>query len=106
MNDKYLDLTAAAKLAPGRPHTASIWRWCRRGVKSRGGARIRLQHIRAGGKLYTSAAWLTAFFAATAAADAAHFDVDPPTPSKAPSDRHRAKSVARAEKVLAEAGIA
>ena len=105
MNNNYIDLTQAAKLSPGRPHVASVWRWCRRGVKTRSGGRVRLEHIRAGGKLFTSEAWLTAFFQAVAEADRAHFEVDRSAPLQPPSDRRRERSVKAAESTLMRAGI-
>ncbi len=33
VTDDYITLTEATKIAPGRPSTNCIWRWCRRGVK-------------------------------------------------------------------------
>ena len=62
MTGTYINLTEAAKRSPGRPHTASIWRWMRKGVLSRGGERITLDHIRAGGKLFTTESALETFF--------------------------------------------
>ena len=41
---KYITLTEAAKVAPGRPSTSCLWRWCRKGVISRNGERVRLKH--------------------------------------------------------------
>lgn len=73
--DEYLTLTEAAKIAPGRPTTNCIWRWCRRGVLSRGGERVRLQHVRVGGMIYTTAHWLEEFGRRLAEADAKYFDL-------------------------------
>jgi hypothetical protein len=73
--DQYMTLTEVAKIAPGRPSTNAIWRWCRRGVLSRGGDRIRLQHVRIGGMIYTTAAWLEDFGRRLAEADAKYFDL-------------------------------
>lgn len=72
-DDKFLTLGDAAKVAPGRPSTNTVWRWCRKGVRSRTGQRIRLRHVRAGGKIFTQAPWIEAFVHELAAADAAHF---------------------------------
>ena len=107
MDGEYLDLTEAAKLAPGRPHVASVWRWCRRGVKVRGsGERVTLQHIRAGGRLYTTAADLERFFQAVSAADAQHFQADEPTPAhRRTTSGQREKQIAGAERRLAARGI-
>lgn len=91
--DEYMTLTEAAKIAPSRPSTNCIWRWCRRGVLSRGGERVRLQHVRIGGMIYTTAAWLEQFGRKLAEADAKYFDLceaaaeaarasEPPTPRR------------------------
>ena len=74
-SESYLSLTAVAKIAPGRPTANAVWRWCRRGVKARGGERVRLQHIRIGGMIYTTARWLEEFGRALAEADAKYFDL-------------------------------
>src|ERR1700693_4204065 len=87
----FLSLTEAAKYCPAatttdaagksrkrkRRHPASVWRWCRYGIQARNGQRIRLRHYRVGGQILTTAADLAEFFAATAIADAEHFDVGP-----------------------------
>jgi hypothetical protein len=70
----YLDFTAAAKVLPNRPHPATIWRWARKGVVVRGGAkRIHLQHVRAGGRVLTTREWLETFMRELAEADMEHF---------------------------------
>lgn len=70
---EYLTLTQTAKIAPGRPTANAIWRWCRRGVKSRSGARVHLRHIRVGGQIFTTRGWLEAFGRQLAEADARYF---------------------------------
>lgn len=70
-----ITLTEAAKIAPGRPSTNAMWRWCRRGVLSRGGERVRLRHVRVGGQLFTRLEWLEEFGAKLAEADARYFDL-------------------------------
>lgn len=75
-NSSYLTCTEAAKLAPGRPSANCVWRWCRRGVVARNGQRIRLQHIRLGGKILTKLEWLEAFGESLASADSAYFERD------------------------------
>ena len=50
-----ITLAEAARIAPARPSTNCVWRWCRKGVLSRGGERIRLQHQRVGGIIFTTA---------------------------------------------------
>jgi len=74
-NATYLTLTQVAKIAPGRPTANAVWRWCRRGVKARSGGRIRLQHIRAGGQIFSTAAWLEQFGRQLAEADANYFSL-------------------------------
>lgn len=71
--EKHVDLTMAAKLFPGDPSTACIWRWCRKGVKGRNGERVKLQHVRSGGKLFTTRQWADEFLAAIRQADDQHF---------------------------------
>lgn len=71
---KLITLTQAAKIAPGRPSTNCLWRWCRRGVLSRGGERVRLEHRRVVGKIYTAPQWLDDFGRRLAEADSRHFD--------------------------------
>ncbi len=70
-----ITLTQAAKIAPGRPSTNCLWRWCRRGVKARDGQRVRLQHVRIGGKIFVTLAWLEAFGRHLAEADVKSFDL-------------------------------
>jgi len=70
-----ITLTEAAKVMPGRPSTNCLWRWCRRGVLSRGGERIRLEHRRIGGKIFTAPDWLDEFGRRLADADTRYFDL-------------------------------
>ena len=105
--ESYLTLTEAATIAPGRPATNAIWRWCRLGVCARSGERIRLEHCRVGGSLFTSAEALERFFAAVAEADREYFDAPraqaAPNPSSGSSRQNR--SAERAEIELNKAGI-
>jgi len=87
----HLTLTEATKVAPGRPSTNCLWRWCRRGVLARSGERVHLQHSRVGGKLYTTAAWLREFGERLARADATYFDLEDEQPVDAPSRGRRGK---------------
>ncbi len=73
--ENLITLAEAAKIAPGRPSTNCVWRWCRKGVLSRGGDRIRLQHQRVGGMIFTTAAWLEEFGHALAEADTKYFEL-------------------------------
>ena len=105
---EYLTLSQAAKRLPNRPHAASIWRWCRRGIRSRSGKRIYLEHRRFGGRLFVSDEALDQFGRELAAADAAHFGQQdqaagrPATPS---TRGRRAIEIGNAARELDEAGI-
>ena len=96
--DEHITLTQAAKLAPGRPSSNCVWRWCREGVKAATGTRVRLKHVRFGSRIYTTRQWLNDFGLALAEADAAHFDRDAQLPapehepSRWPSKRSRRAS--------------
>ena len=106
-NEDHIDLTEAAKRSPGRPSPSAVWRWCRRGIKGRSGERVKLEHIRVGGRIYTTGESLSRFFTAVAEADSAHFDHRRETPTKATSrtEAQRKRAIERAEAELAEAGI-
>ena len=97
--DERVTLSQAARIAPGKVSPNCVWRWCRRGVLARTGERVRLEHVRVGGKLYTSPRWIEEFGKRLAEADAAYFaatDEQPtearataPAPSLAPRRRRR-----------------
>ncbi|MGD8453621.1 MAG: DUF1580 domain-containing protein [Phycisphaerae bacterium] len=72
MPEDYISLAQAAQRTPSRVSPATVWRWARRGVKSRIGKMIQLQHVRVGGRVFTKQRWLDEFFAAVAAADLEH----------------------------------
>jgi hypothetical protein len=65
---EFLSVKSAAQSAPGRPDINTIYRWCREGIRIPGGHRVKLKYIRRGGRIFTSAEWLEAFFEATTAA--------------------------------------
>ena len=90
--DERVTLSQAARIAPGGVSPNCIWRWCRRGVLSRMGERVRLEHIRAGGKLFTTPRWIEEFGKRLAEADAVYFETasEPePTPEPAPTPARR-----------------
>ncbi len=104
---EYMTLTQVANSdrCPGRPSSASVWRWARRGIKARSGKQIHLQHIRAGGRVLVRPEWLDQFFKELAAADSEHFDrreTEPAPKGRTTNQRHRA--VAHAKKQLAASG--
>ena len=109
--EQKITLTEASKKCPHRegrrPHVSTIWRWCRVGVRARSGERIRLEHCRVGGSLFTSAEALERFFTAVADADCKYFN-EPHGPTAAsPSKRSTSHSASadRAEIELDQAGI-
>lgn len=98
-SSEQLTLAEAARLTPGRPSANCLWRWCRRGVLVRDGLRIRLRHVRLGGRVFTTRAWLDEFGRELAEADRAYFegrdaaarDLPPRDPALgSPRDRRRA----------------
>ena len=103
MTDNLISLSEASKITPGRPHTATLTRWCRPGIKARTGQRVRLKHWRVGRKIFTTAEALQEFFERTAEADLPHFDerdaakAPAPTSDNKRSDEERAEAVARAK---------
>lgn len=114
--DQHITLGEASKITPGRPSTNCVWRWCRKGVLARSGERVRLQHVRIGGKIFTTPAWVQQFGKALAEADAAHFELDEQgteVPRQAPRRRRRVSRHAqqrrdayeRANRELEEAGL-
>lgn len=116
--DEHITLTAVAKIAPGRPSPNAVWRWCRRGVQARNGQRVRLEHIRVGGKIFTTRGWLDEFGRKLADADRRYFDLNeaiaessapaPPRPDRRKRsrvDEDRRRAIADAERELDEAGI-
>jgi len=115
-SDEHLTLTEASKIAPGRPSTNCIWRWCRRGVLSRTGERVYLRHVRVGGKIFTTACWMDEFGSRLAEADAEHFrlaedDTRPAAASSRPKRRrerfeqHRRETIENANQELDDAGL-
>ena len=106
-----ISLTEATKISPGRPSTNCVWRWCRKGVRARGGTRVRLRHVRVGGKIFTSQQWLDEFGHHVADADAAYFDQqsdstpEVTSPARVRSETQRHAAIARAEESLSQAGL-
>ena len=109
--EQYIRLAQAAQIAPGRPSANCVWRWCRKGVLSRSGERIRLQHVRIGGKIFTTSAWIDDFGKRLAEADTEYFELDEQTIVALPgrprtrSQKQRLAAIERAERELEEAGV-
>jgi len=85
--DERVTLSQAARIAPGNVSPNCVWRWCRRGVLSRMGERVRLEHVRVGGKLYTTPRWIEEFGQRLAEADAAYFETTDVEPQREPAPK-------------------
>ena len=72
-------LALAVALKPYGTHPVTGSRWCNAGIKAKDGTRVRLQHVRVGSKLKTSAEAVVRFFAALSDSPAA--TVPQPTPA-------------------------
>jgi hypothetical protein len=111
--DALVSLSTAAKLCPGRPNASTLWRWARKGIKARSGARIRLEHKRVGGKIFVTLNSLDRFFGNVAAADIEHFERQSQAEShfrertiRKPSTRSKRDSqIQKAEAFLREEGL-
>ncbi len=106
MPDTLLSLTQVARRFPHKPDPSSVWRWCRVGVKSRAGQRIKLGCIRAGGRVYVPAVAVDIFVRELAEADNAYFagKQTPVELAKPRTTRQRDTAIAQAEAELVAAG--
>lgn len=99
----YITLTQAAKLVPFNPNATTLWRWCRKGVVTRSGERLRLQHVGTGRRIATTAKWVEEFLKAKAASDAKHYDdADAQQHAAVAQVEHHRAAVAQAKKRPAE----
>jgi hypothetical protein len=99
-----LSLTQAARRFPpfraGRPiNPSTVFRWIVDGVRTSGGARVRLEGIRLGGRWLTSEQALARFIDAQTSAQLA------PAPSRAATPRERQRAAERAGENLDKLGI-
>lgn len=92
LNESLFTLKAAAKLLPGHPHYATLFRWAQRGCRG-----IRLETILVGGIRYTSREALDRFIAACSGLSA-------PVPIVATS-KQRQRQIAAAKRELEAAGL-
>jgi hypothetical protein len=111
-----LSLAEAARAVPAmdgrRPHTASIWRWCRKGIV-RNAKRVTLRYVRVGRRIGIPADALNEFFVALAEADRTE-DASPIERAaaqcrvvipKGRSDKQRQRDIDRAKAELARVGV-
>jgi len=93
LSERVIPISEAPQHVPGRPHTATIWRWYQRGISG-----VKLETFLAGGKRFTTIEAIQRFIlASTVARDGAD-------PSRAPS-RQRQAAIEAAEAALTAAGI-
>lgn len=90
--ESLLTLKAAAKILPGHPHYATLFRWGQRGCRG-----IRLETILVGGIRYTSREALDRFIAGCSG-------LSTPVPIVATS-KQRQRQIAAAQRELADAGL-
>lgn len=83
-----MSIGQVAKSLPTRPNTATVWRWCSRGVRG-----YVLPTVKVGGRTYVSQAALEIFINRLN------------DPSKSSLSADRSKSKRDAEKYLAENGL-
>lgn len=88
----YISLLQAAALAPSRPSISAIWRWARKGVKTRSGRIVKLAHIRSGRAIFTTKEDLERFFHELAEGDASHFDAQREPAPLVPKTRSKAEA--------------
>lgn len=81
-------------------------------MKSRSGERVRLQHVRLGGIIYTTAAWIEEFGRRLVDADTKHFDlgaqdIQIPRPGRAMTftNKQREAHLDQVQRELKEAGL-
>ncbi len=102
LNDELLCLKDAARTLPGDVSATSLWRWCTHGVMG-----IRLAHTRVGRRIFVNSASLSVFCQQTAQAhlDAIESRRDRRRKLPRTTSAARRRSLAEADRVLAEAGI-
>jgi Protein of unknown function (DUF1580) len=88
--EKLVRLADASKIFPDRPAITTLWRWRTKGARGR-----RLESVVIGGKVYTSVEAIARFAEQQGGIDAPSIR----SPAK------REKEIARADAVLAAAGI-
>jgi len=100
MSNDYITLSEAAQRTPGRPSVGTIWRWARCGIRTRAGHTVRLRHVRVGGRVYTTDAWLQDFFNEVAEDDTTRWQH-----RNRLTRRERIRKHQEAETALEEAGL-
>ncbi len=92
LQESLLTLKEAAKLLPGNPHYATLFRWAQKGCRG-----VRLESARIGGIRDTSREALARFILACSGDSSPGLSV--------PTAKQRQRQIAAAERELAEAGL-
>lgn len=103
LTDDAITLTQAARSLPTRPHSSTVWRWCRQGVRG-----VRLEYARLGRRIVTTKSAIDKFSRALADVDRQHDAEHTPAPSATPRHRtpaQRERDIEAAEGVLRDARI-
>lgn len=106
--EQILSLTEATRAIPARngrkPGVATLWRWCRKGVKG-----VQLDYVRMGRGIATSREALSRFFHALAEADRqvqeAPASIAVPPKSEPRQSALRRASLAQADEIIARDGL-
>ena len=103
--ERPLSLCEAARTLPTidgrRPHTTTVWRWCRRGVRG-----VKLEYLRIGRRVCTSYEALGRFAQRLAAADEKIEPISAPSRSTTSrTEQQRQKDIEAAERELDEGSI-
>lgn len=102
-HEELLSLADATKALPPidgrRPHTSTVWRWIRRGIRG-----VHLEHLRLGHRVCTSREALNRFAARLAEVDERPVQKTIATP-KLRTTKQREHDIARASRELESAGI-
>lgn len=102
-HEELLSLADATKALPPidgrRPHTSTVWRWIRRGIRG-----VHLEHLRLGHRVCTSREALNRFAARLAEVDERPVEKTIATP-KLRTTKQREHDIARASRELESAGI-
>jgi len=102
VDNRYILLSEAAKLLPGRPHATAVWRWATKGCRG-----IRLESWRFGRRICTTREAIDKFGKAVAEAAAADRASTPQLSNTNTSrtDAARRRAIERARERLHAAGL-
>lgn len=110
-SENWLTLAQASRLVPGKPHPASLWRWCRTGANG-----VKLAFIKAGSRIVVSERALVEFLERSTEADQARHEsarqqreaerqAAKAATVKPPSERRRAREIEQARQNLRREGV-